>query len=523
MPTVVDASIRVVRRAGPRKIRRLWRVACSPASSFGVHNNTTDNLIRAATERVLNEQVDGEWVPLRTPQPITFEYHLGVFAMRMDALAHSTTPVTRQTIVEQYKGRKRVNYQAAADSLTASDVRPSDAYLKTFIKCEKIDFFVKADPAPRVIQPRSPRYNLSLAVYLKPLEHTIYENINKLFGYTTVMKGLNAVDQAKAIRESWDSIADPVAVDLDASRWDRHVSRTALRWEHQRYLAYYEGTNRERLAELLGWQGTERKNVCVGYLPDGKVKWKMWGRRASGDINTAVGNVLIMTACIWSWTREVGIDNFRLVNNGDDSVLIMPRRCVPLLATITEWFERMGFIMKVGEITNVFERIKFCQTQPVWDGSRWIMCRDPRTVLAKDAHSILPLDNETNVRGWLASVGDCGLSLAGNLPIFNEYYHWMRNQGDSNNRVGYDPSMETGMRWLAIGLSPHYAEPTEEARISFWKAFGFDGTDQRLWERYFAQLGGVKLGTPFLVPDGVRPEQTLYRGVGVTRAPRMRG
>lgn len=498
-------------------------MGCSPASSFGVHNNNVDNVCRAATERVLREEVQGVWVPVRTPQPLTFEYHLGVFAMRMDELASVTTPVSHQAIVDMYTGRKKITYQAAADSLSASDVRPSDAYLKTFIKCEKVDFSVKADPAPRVIQPRSPRYNLSLAVYLKPLEHTIYDNINKLFGHRAIMKGLNAVEQARAIRESWEAVSDPVAVDLDASRWDRHVSRVALRWEHRRYLAYFEGVYRSKLAELLGWQGTDRANRCFAYVPDGKVKWDMFGRRASGDMNTAVGNVLIMTACIWSWCREVGIEGYRLVNNGDDSVLIMPRRCLPLLGTISEWFQRMGFIMKVGEVTSVFEQIKFCQTQPVFDGARWIMCRDPKVVLAKDAHSIIPLDNETNLRGWLASVGDCGLALAGNLPIFCDYYNWMRKQGSTNNRVAHDPSMETGMRWLAQGLSAHYSEPSEAARVSFWRAFGIDGTDQRLWERYYRQLNGVSPGAPVIVPPGIRPEHQMYRQTGVSRAPRMRG
>lgn len=481
-------------------------------------------MCRAATERVLNEEVEGRWVPLRTPQPITFEFHLLGFAMRLDSLARTTTPVGPLDIVEMYKGRKRTNYQLAADSLTASDVRPSDAFLKTFVKCEKIDFGVKADPAPRVIQPRTPRYNLKLACYLKPLEHTIYDNINSLLGHTAVMKGLNAVEQAAAIRASWLAVNDPVAVDLDASRWDRHVSRVALAWEHERYLQYFQGTHQDQLRELLGWQGTVRQNKCFAYTNDGKVRWSMWGRRASGDMNTAVGNVLIMVACIWSWCRENGITGYRLVNNGDDSVLIIPRSFLPRLATIGEWFARMGFIMKVGETTSTFEQIKFCQTQPVFDGERWIMCRDPRTVLTKDAHSILPLRDDTSLRGWLAAVGDCGLSLAGNLPIYSSYYQWMAKQGARDNRVEHDPSMETGMRWLALGLSPKCSPPSEDARVSFWLAFGIDGTDQRRYESYYDRLSGVKTNCPpLMIPEGTRPENLVYRYSGVVGAPRMRG
>ena len=476
-------------------------------------------MCRAASERVLNEEVGGQWIPVRTPHPITFEGWLDCFASRFDDLANSTTPVSYSEIVDTYRGRKRVNYTQAMHSLSASDVRPSDAYLKTFIKCEKIDFYVKPDPAPRVIQPRNPRYNLAVAVFLKPLEHVIYDKINSLFGATTIMKGLNAVEQGRAIREAWESVIDPVAVDLDASRWDRHVSATALKWEHNRYLKYFSGSAHDRLKRLLSWQINNR---CFAYLNDGKVQWDMKGRRASGDMNTALGNVLIMCACIWSWCHDNQVTGFRLINNGDDSVLIISKRFLPILATMAEWFGHVGFLMKIGDTTEVFEQIKFCQTQPVWDGTQWIMCRDPRTVLQKDAHSLLPLDNETNMRGWLASVGDCGLSLAGNLPIFNEYYSWMRRQG-VHNRVADHPSLETGMMWLAKGLSPKYSEPTIETRVSFWRAFGLDGTDQRQWEGFYRNLNDVKTCVPRVEPDGLRPETVRYRNSGVLNTPTMRG
>lgn len=494
-------------------------MSCSPASSFGVHNSTVDNVCRAATERVLNEEVNGQWIPVRTPDFVTFENNLQVFADKLDALSSPTTPVPRETIVESYKGRKKITYQQASDSLSVSDVRPSDAYLKTFVKAEKIDFEKKLDPAPRVIQPRNPRYNLSLAVYLKPLEHVIYHAIDQLFGAKTVMKGLNAVEQGAAIREAWEAIVDPVGVDLDASRWDRHVSDVALHWEHDRYLAYFRGHHRDRLSQLLAWQYT---NHCYAYLNDGYVKWSMRGRRASGDMNTAVGNVVLMTAMMWSWCRYAGIQNYRLINNGDDSVLIISRRDLHRMETIGTWFETMGFLMKVGEVVDRLERINFCQTQPVYDGERYIMCRDPRTVLAKDAHSLIPLDNETNVRGWLGSVGECGLALAGNLPVFNEYYSWMVKSGDKSSKVGAHPSMETGMAYLAHGLRPKYSEPTVEARVSFWRAWGMDGTDQRLLEQYYRKLP-IQTCAPLHVPEGLRPEQTEYRlrGVSCATLPRV--
>jgi len=351
---------------------------------------------------------------------------------------------------------------------------------------------------------------MAVGVFLKPLEHVIYSNLDKVFGYRAVMKGLNAEEQGAAIRASWEAVVDPVAVDLDASRWDRHVSDVALHWEHDRYLKYYHGRPHDRLKMLLSWQYT---NHCRAYLPDGFVKWSMRGRRASGDMNTAVGNVVLMCSLVYSWCAHAGITGYRLVNNGDDSVLIISRSQLPRMATLGAWFTTMGFKMKVGDIVDQCEQIKFCQTQPVFDGTRWVMCRDPKTVLQKDAHSISPLEAEKTLRGWIGSVGQCGLSLAGNLPVFNEYYSWMVRHGVADHGIANDPSMETGMRMLSHGMHAKYAEPSEEARVSFWRAFGIDGTDQRFIENHYRGLT-LNATAHVLLPAGTRPESIRYRETG---------
>lgn len=459
---------------------------------------------------MLNEEVDGIWIPVVRPDIRTFDGDLREFARLLDSHARPTTPVTYTTMCEMYRGRKRMIYELARDELCRSDVRPTDAFLKTFVKAEKICFATKADPAPRLIQPRSVRYNLAVGVFIKPLEHVIYENLDKVFGSRTVMKGLNAVEQGSAIREAWNAVVDPVAVDLDASRWDRHVSDVALHWEHDRYLAYFHGSNHDRLKMLLAWQYT---NHCRAFLPDGFVKWSMRGGRASGDMNTAVGNVVLMCSLVYSWCASAGISGYRLINNGDDSVLIMPRSQLPRLATLGAWFQAKGFKMKVGEIVDQCEQIKFCQTQPVFDGTQWVMCRDPRVVLQKDAHSIAPLDAETTLRGWIGAVGQCGLSLAGNLPIFNEYYSWMTRHGTANHGITRDITMETGMSFLAKGLEAKYSEPCVEARVSFWRAFGIDGTDQRLIENHYRGLT-LNATTHTILPAGLRPECVRYRQTG---------
>jgi len=74
-----------------------------------------------------------------------------------------------------YKDKRRQTiYTNAVNTLEEEGWCDSYGRLSTFVKAEKIDKTVKGDPAPRVIQPRRPEYNVELGVLLKPFEHRIY-------------------------------------------------------------------------------------------------------------------------------------------------------------------------------------------------------------------------------------------------------------------------------------------------------------------------------------------------------------
>lgn len=513
-PRFFDPSIHAVRRAGPRKIRTLWRLPCSPQSSFGVHNNNLGNVYRGVSERILNEEVDGQWIPVRQPHPDMIHQRLSNFAQLLDSYACPTTPMDIRDFPSLYEGRKRTIYQKAVDSLLISGVTRKDARLRTFCKCEKTNFRIKKDPAPRIIQPRDPRYNVAIGVFLKPLEHDLYAAINSVFGYTAVMKGLNALDQARAIRASWDAVEDVVAIDLDASRWDRHVSPGILQWEHRRYLRWFRGHSHDKLSQLLSWQ---LNNDCVAFVEDGVLKFKVRGRRSSGDMNTAQGNVLDMCALVYEFCLAFGIDNYRLVNNGDDSVLLVSRRWVPFVRQhLAPWFLDMGFLMKMGPVVDVFERVSFCQTQPVLSPRGWIMCRDPRTVLSKDSVSIIPLPGVA-ANKWATAVSDCGLSLAGDLPVFSSYYGSMARFGGGVRGDLDALQFQTGMAYLAKGLECVDRVVTDDARVSFYLAFGIDSTSQRVIEQHYDTLSWSN--SAISLPSGLDPDSSTYRRMGTQELP----
>jgi hypothetical protein len=457
-------------------------VACVPAGThvrYGVHNSDMNTALRGVVERLFLR--NGQ-PPIR-PHPQTFAQRWRRFGNLLARKVGSASPISFVEFIGLYQGRKGLIYQHAVDKLRLRGVRRSDAYVNMFVKAEKLNLTAKPDPSPRIIQPRSPVYNAAVGVFLKPAEHKIYNKINEIWGSTTVAKGLNARRRGEVLASKWAKFRHPVAVGADASRFDQHVSVPALRAEHQVYNRIF---NSPLLRKLLRWQLDTRGFVRC---KDGSFRYRVEGSRMSGDMNTALGNVIIMCGLVWSYCDQHGI-RAELLNDGDDCVIIVEETDLHRFDEFVPWFAEMGFPMVMEEPVRVLEEVVFCQAQPVFDGESWVMVRDPRTAISKDLVSLRPVRNAPEWRAIRRAVGECGMSLAGNIPVWGEVYamimrgtdpagsRWRRRvDGRRVNRrkhrsIDYD-AVTTGMRHLARGMHQKHTTPTEAARYSFWKAFGW--------------------------------------------------
>lgn len=452
---------------------------------FGVHNNSLNNGCRALVERVFRSP-DGEggYVP---PPPCTADVFQRLRGFRTALLRNVGVhrPITRERFLEYYSGRRQQCYARAVQSLEERQLTTADfGVKKAFVKAEKINFTAKPDPAPRVIQPRDPRYNVEVGVYLRPLEHSIYHGIAEVFGGPTVMKGYTAEGVAGQLREMWDTYSDPVAVGLDASRFDQHVRQEMLRWEHAVYTGCFRDVHSARLRWLLRGQ-----LVNHGFLQasDGRIKYTVDGSRMSGDMNTALGNCLIMCALVHTLATERGV-RVRLANNGDDCVVIMERRDLERFTRgLKEWFLEFGFNMKVEAPVDRFEAIEFCQSHPVFDGSIWVMVRNYRTCLSKDACCVVKdYGWGPDALRWLGSVGECGLSMSGGIPVMQEYYAAFLRNGGAAREIAC--VAESGMALLARGMHREAREPSDAARVSFYEAFGLLPSSQIALEEHLRSI-----------------------------------
>jgi len=390
---------------------------------------------------------------------------------------------------QTYRGRRLMVYTRAAEQVHLRGVRHADSILSTFIKHEKILVSAKR-VVPRVIQPRHPRYNVEVGRYLHQIEGSLYRAIAEVYGHITVMKGFNALEQGAMFKEAWASYRRPVGIGLDASRFDEHVCRALLSWEHSIYEHYYPGDNHLRM--LLSWQ---LRNHGFARTSDGCVEYVVDGERCSGDMNTAMGNCLDMSAMVHSYLHMHGLaghgwTKVRLFNNGDDCMLIGESdQLLPIVAGIPDYFAQLGFVMKVEAPVEVFEQLVFCQTQPVYvDEVEVRMCRDPRVTLSKDATMMNYEYASTALRTQMNAVGMCGLSLTSGIPVVQSYYVSLAGSvGRAKQRV--DPRFfETGFYRLSRGLESKSRPVSDAARVSFWRAFGIVPDLQIYLEQYFQSV-----------------------------------
>lgn len=462
------------------KPAQLRRVVIAPYLSsrvdFGAHNNDLPNLVRALNERVFNVQGKSGLEP--TPQPVSGAWRrMNQVAARLaDRIRKfgKCEHLTCQQFVDQSPSNKRRLYASAAEEYLKHGCRDRDARIKAFVKFEKLNFTSKTDPAPRVIQPRSPVYNIALGRFTRRIESDMYEALGSEWGEgdQVVMKGMTVEEVASVLRKKWLKFKSPVAVGLDASRFDQHVSRAALKWEHSIYLRIFD--NNPELYQLLKYQ---LNNKGYAYLDGHKVSYESCGTRASGDMNTSLGNCIIMCSLAREYLREKGIVA-EFVNNGDDCLVFMEKSDLHKVSDLSDWFLNFGFEMEVEKPVYTFEQCVFCQSQPVLVDSVndvYVMVRQPTAAMGKDALS-LAVGTELGYRQWAYQVGVGGSALYGDVPLYCEYYKaFKRNGVESNVRNSLIISDSGFMR---MSLRPRIRGEyrgviSDDTRVSFFKAFGY--------------------------------------------------
>nr|UUW21081.1 MAG: RNA-dependent RNA polymerase [Guiyang Paspalum paspaloides tombus-like virus 2] len=438
-------------------------------------------------QRVFRVKKDGAFVRPPSPAPGAFDICIAFRETWLTKL-FARGPVMKHTIEEVvgcYSSDKKRLYMKAAETLKWKPICRRDSHIRAFIKVEKLESDVK-DPVPRTIQPRSKRYNLVLGQYLRLNEKRFTRTIDSVFGETTVLSGYDNVVQASILRSKWAHYSDPVAIGLDASRFDQHCSSEALKFEHSFYTRVFKGD--QELVKLLEWQ---RSNKGTAIVDTGEcLKYEVEGCRMSGDINTSLGNKIIMCAMVYSYLRYYDIDA-KLANNGDDCVLFCSKQSTEkIMGTLPGFFLNLGYTMEVESPVDIFERTVFCRSQPVCVNGKWAMVRQLGS-LSRDCFSTHDWTNETTFKDNMNAIGQCNGIINDGVPVHMEQARTMWRAGGARRfdiealrtQIEYSWRDRLGSRDRLL-----WSPVQDSTRLSYFLAFGIEPQVQRAVESYLSRV-----------------------------------
>lgn len=443
------------------------------------HQSTVGNMAQAVRERVLGTVTDGQWNPThRSTQPFATDRMLHI-RRSVTRMIGDVSPITHSEYCAKYAGSRRRTYENAMRSLERSPVQLQDSYSNVFLKAEK--WPARAVKAGRVVSPRSYRYLLAMGVYIHPLEHRLYRCFRRYCNSPVIMKGLDQAARAEVACNHWAQFSDPVAVGLDASKFDQHTSKKALQFEHGFYLKPYR--NDALLAKLCSWQLRGR---CYANLDDGRLKWTQEGGRFSGDVNTALGNCILSATMLIGYCEEKGI-KARYMVDGDDCVVFMERADLArFMEGLTAWYKDRGYLMKIEGPYTRLQHIEFCQSKlVVWPGGKMFV-RNPFKAVTQD-HTWIQRGGITYAEVMTAT-GLGGLSLYGHMPILGAYYRMLAGNRRLSTKVMAQLDLKSGWMRSVSSWDGHYSPPSDQLRVAFYETFGVHPSDQKDLEKYYLKV-----------------------------------
>jgi len=255
----------------------------------------------------------------------------------------------------------------------------------------------------------------------------------------------------------------PVVVSLDMSRFDQHVHVRQLQVEHSVYL---RSNPDPYFARLLSWQLKNEVKSNIGF------KYTAEGRRMSGDMNTALGNCIIVLSMVVGMFENILRIPYDVFDDGDDCLVIVEEEDMTSFMTVTPWYMlQCGHEVKVENIAKTLEDVEWCQSKPIFTGVNWKFVRNPfKTMSGALVGTRWLVNNHRMRREFLAGVAQCELVLNSGVPILEEFAKaLLRNAGDAVPR--FDQTSGEWWRYVREMKNTGPLGVTDDARASFARAF----------------------------------------------------
>lgn len=464
------------------RITHLPRAPCSRAHiDWFFHEGCACNHINALENRV------GACIPYPSRSGISL---LRQRAVELSKVVGVHPQASLESVIQGFHGKRRARYQKAHADILRGGVNKRHSRTTMFVKLEGIKYSTeKVNPSCRAIQFRAPSYTLLASSYFKPIEHHLYQASggNGFPAGRFIAKNMRPDQRAASMLEKFNALPGCEVLELDASRFDAHVSKELLEIEH----LFWRRCNRDpEFAQLLKWQLVNKGSA---YTKQGSIRYSVEGGRMSGDANTAAGNCVLMSCMLSAFGISLGV-NFDFLCDGDDSVFFYQGPKVSE-QQVVDFFLDFGMTMKIENRTTEFQNINFCQGKPVRLNGEWTLVRNPEKILSKT--TVNPKFSNVQFRPkLLKSIAQAELSLNRGCPLIQEYLcallriadKHMSNRGlKDGGLLRPDVFCEYRMRrdhtidWRTAGPEP----VSHEARVDFSRAWGISVAEQLRLEESF--------------------------------------
>lgn len=372
-----------------------------------------------------------------------------------------------------YKCRKRKRYEQAYQNILKG--------LFWFDKAARVRGFIKRDKLPagerkvaRLIQHRSFEFMLVHASFVKPIEKYLYGLTCPPFmgvrPTRLIAKGLDSWARGSLLSAKWSQFRDPVAICIDCTAFDRHVSPGCLRATARFYRKFID---HPLFRALLECQIVNRVS-----LP-GVEPYTVVGTRMSGDMDTALGNCVLMLGMALSQLR--GIGRFDFICDGDDGIVFIEKELLhKARAALLRGYSDFGHELKI-EVIETFQKVEFCKSYPLRINGKWRMIRRPDKLFAGLASSSTH-HRDGPTLSVLRLASECEMILNAGVPVIYPLVSRFRKAlGDG--KVAKARALTALTNRLRLERKVGECEITEQARYDFSLATGIPPEQQAELER----------------------------------------
>ncbi|UHM27690.1 MAG: RNA-dependent RNA polymerase [Fushun diaea subdola tombus-like virus 1] len=264
-------------------------------------------------------------------------------------------------VLKNKMSRKLRRYQWGAEQYYRRGLDYHDSRISAMQKLELYKVVNLPKKECRGIQYRSPTFNYFLALQLQHAEHNTYSKLRNWDGTNQCLKLTSPYQTAVQLMHMYHSLPGARIYCIDLKRCDAHISPKHLKLEHEFYLKLRPGA--KRLQQALRWTV---KNIGT---TRGGVRYKMNGKRMSGDYVTGFGNTVQTLALL----RVVfGTDALYGVNG--DNAVVFTRREARIVGV--DEFLPYGFTVEM-DIVYKYQHIEFCQSKLIMSKYGPLLARNP--------------------------------------------------------------------------------------------------------------------------------------------------